>query len=115
MPPTPDGELKFCRDLSFTNSIHHSASGQTISVSSFVSGDSQWTTLANVPPALQQELYTVMQGIYGHEANELTLDSFRLCWYVLARSFPTFPSSSLYVMPVLLSTVVSRAHHFYDL
>lgn len=91
MPPTPDGELKFCRDVSFTNSIHHSASGQTISVNTFTSGDSQWATPANVPPALQQELYTVMQGIYGHEADGLTLDSFRLCWYVLARPFLPFP------------------------
>lgn len=90
MPPTPDGELKFCRDLSFTNPIHHPASGQTISVPSFIRRETQWTTPANVPPALRQELYGVMRGIYGHEADGLALESFRLCWYVLSLLCSTF-------------------------
>jgi hypothetical protein len=84
MPPTPDGELKFCRDLSFTNSIHHPVSGQSISVPSYIGGETQWTAPANVHPAFRQELYGVMRGIYGHEADGLTLDSFRLCWCVFS-------------------------------
>lgn len=84
MPPTADGELKFCRDLSFTNSIIHSTSDQTISVPSFTSGETQWTTPADMCTALRQELHGVMRGIYGHEADGLDLETFRLCWCVLS-------------------------------
>ncbi len=80
MPPTPDGELKFCRDVSFTNSVKHPVSGQTISVPPITSGKTQWTAPENVPSGLREELYTVMKGIYGKEAEGMNLDTFRLCW-----------------------------------
>ncbi|KAI9871194.1 MAG: hypothetical protein M1830_004434 [Pleopsidium flavum] len=80
MPPTPDGELKFCRDVSFTNSVKHPASGQTISVPPITSGKTQWTAPENISSELREELYTVMGGIYGKGAEGMNLDTFRLCW-----------------------------------
>lgn len=91
MPPTPDGQLKFCRDASFANTVKHPASGQTFSVPPATTGDDQWTTPENMPSALREELCSVVKGLYGSAAEGLELSTFRLCWYVCPASGVSSP------------------------
>ncbi|KAL8714148.1 MAG: hypothetical protein Q9220_001876 [cf. Caloplaca sp. 1 TL-2023] len=78
MPPTPDGLLKFCRDVSFTHNIYHTASGQTISVPPSPPSQSTWSQ--DVPPGLKEEAFNVMTQTYGKEVEGLEFESYRMCW-----------------------------------
>ena len=78
MPPTKVGLLKFCRDVSFTHKIHHSASNQIISVPPDTPSLSTWGQ--DAPSGLKKEIAHVMQRIYGKETEGFEFDSYRLCW-----------------------------------
>ena len=80
MPPTPDGQLKFIRDVTFKNTVEHAASGQMISVPVISTERSQWTSPQTIPAGLREELAIVMKGIYGNQAQDLKPDTFRICW-----------------------------------
>ena len=81
MPPTPDRQLKFIRDITMKNTIEHPISGQQISVPLISTDRSQWTTAENTPRQLREEIDTVMKGIFGKEVQGLSPATYRLCWF----------------------------------
>lgn len=78
LPPTPDGLLKFCVDVSFKNTSLDSSSGQQISAPP----DSSHQDQHNVPESLKKECQRVITGIFGKELAGSQFESFRICWYV---------------------------------
>lgn len=80
MPPTPDNQLKFIRDIPFRNTVLHPVSGLRLSVPCTDTDKSQWTTPDRVPTGLKEEIVTVIKGIFGKEGNVLKPSSYRLCW-----------------------------------
>jgi sarcosine oxidase/L-pipecolate oxidase len=77
LPPTPDGILKFCVDVSFKNTTLHPASGQMISAPPDEPDQAQHT----IPSSLKAECSRVVKGICGKELEKFEFDSFRICWY----------------------------------
>lgn len=78
LPPTHDGVLKFCRDVTFTNKLYHAESNQTISAPP--SRASQRTWGQDVPSSLKQEIFDVMVKIFGNEVKGFEFESYRMCW-----------------------------------
>ena len=77
MPSTPDGLLKFCRDVSFSNMVAVTEYGKTYSVPPDAEEYDQWS----VPDKLKEEIRSVQQGLYGHElAKEFRTANYRICW-----------------------------------
>ncbi|CAG8951807.1 hypothetical protein HYFRA_00005611 [Hymenoscyphus fraxineus] len=76
LPPTPEGLLKFCVDVSFKNTSLDSSSGQEISAPPESSHQDQH----DVPESLKRECYRVVRGIFGDELAGSQFDSFRICW-----------------------------------
>ena len=81
MPPTPNGQLKFIRDVPFRNTVYHSASDHCFSVPLTSTERSQWTSPSDMPSKIRKEIDTVLNGIYGREAKGLKPDFYRFCWY----------------------------------
>ena len=81
MPPTPNRQLKFVRDVPFRNTVYHPASNQSFSVPLTSTERSQWTSLDNMPGGIRREIDTVLNGIYGKEVKGLRPDVYRFCWY----------------------------------
>ena len=81
MPPTPNRQLKFIRDVPFRNTVYHSASNQSFSVPLTSTERSQWTSPDKMPSGIRKEIDTVMNGIYGKKAEGLRPDVYRFCWY----------------------------------
>ena len=79
MPPTPDRQLKFIRDVPFRNTIDHPESSQSFSVPLTSIERSQWTSPDKMPSSIKTEIDIVVHGIYG--AQGLEPDMYRLCWY----------------------------------
>ncbi|KAK4697607.1 hypothetical protein P7C71_g492, partial [Lecanoromycetidae sp. Uapishka_2] len=82
MPPTPDQQLKFIRDMPLKNTVYHAASDQEISVPFTDKFRSQWTTREHMPTQLVREIDTVMKGCYGKEVDGQQPSHYRLCWCV---------------------------------
>ena len=83
MPPTPDGQLKFNRDLPFLHTIKHSESGDEFSIPIVDYNHTQWTSADKIPQSLVEEIDTVIKGIYGPDAaKDLKPHTYRLCWLV---------------------------------
>ena len=80
MPPTPDRQLKFIRDIPFKNTIHHAASGQSFSIPLTDAERSQWTSPPKIPTGIRDEISTVMNGIYGKQVHGLQPSTMRFCW-----------------------------------
>jgi len=81
MPPTPDGYLKFIRDIPLANKLFHPASQTYISVAPESAEGTEWTAPENLPKVLRDEMTTVIAGIFGPEAaRELVPQHLRLCW-----------------------------------
>ncbi|KAK7413678.1 hypothetical protein QQX98_007460 [Neonectria punicea] len=78
IPPTVDGILKFNYEVSFTNTQHHEASGQTLSIPPVRTSQSTWSQ--DVPEQLKQSVRTVVQHVYGENAPGLTVETYRMCW-----------------------------------
>lgn len=78
VPTTSDGILKFNHEVSFTNNFYHEESKQTISVPPTAINQSTWTQ--NVPQGLKDECTKVVNNIYGKEAKEFVIESYRMCW-----------------------------------
>ncbi|ESZ92479.1 hypothetical protein SBOR_7142 [Sclerotinia borealis F-4128] len=76
LPPTSNGILKFCADISLKNTALHECSGHMISAPPNEADQAQH----NVPKILREECYRVMKGIYGKMVEEFEFDSFRMCW-----------------------------------
>lgn len=81
MPPTPQRQLKFIRDVPFRNTVYHPASGQSISVPLTSIERSRWTSPENMPSGIREEVGRVLNGIYGKEIKGLRPDVYRFCWY----------------------------------
>ena len=79
MPPTPDRQLKFIRDVPFRNTIDHPESGQLFSVPLTSIERSQWTSSDKMPSSIKTEIDMVLNGIYGHIG--FRPDMYRFCWY----------------------------------
>lgn len=77
LPPTAEGLLKFCVDVSFTNTSWHAKSAQMISAPPDTPDQDQHT----IPKSLRDECMRVVKGIYGKELENAEFDSFRICWY----------------------------------
>ena len=80
MAPTPDGELKFIRDIKFANTVTHEKSGKQILVLMTGRHTSQWTDADKIPLGLREEIATVIKGIYGKHSTDLTPAKYRFCW-----------------------------------
>jgi len=74
-PANAENELKFTRDVSFTNTFEH-ASGLRISMPP----DGPLYSQRAVPQSLKDELKTVAQGIFGTELDKWELENHRICW-----------------------------------
>ena len=83
MPPTPDGQLKFIRDIPFKNTEDHAASNQKMSIPLTNIDGSQWTLPSKMPTGIRNEIVTVMNGIFGKEVKNLQPSQMRFCWSVL--------------------------------
>ena len=81
MPPTPQRQLKFIRDVPFRNTVYHPASNQSLSVPLISAERSLWTSPENMPKGIRKEVDTVLNGIYGKEVKGLRPDVYRFCWY----------------------------------
>ena len=81
MPPTPDGCLKFIRDISLANHVYEPRSHTRISVTPAEKMFTEWTAPTNLPSALRTEIEMVIAGIFGSKAaEELKPERLRLCW-----------------------------------
>lgn len=80
MPPTPDGQLKFIRDIKFANTVNHSTTGEEMMIPMLGKQLSQWTQPEAIPSGLREEIATVMKGIYGKHAQDLKPATYRFCW-----------------------------------
>ena len=81
MPPTPEGYLKFIRDIPLANTVEHRASKTKMSITPAAKELTQWTSPDTIPTTLQEEIETVISGIFGPTAEkELKPDQLRLCW-----------------------------------
>ena len=89
MPPTPDRQLKFIRDVPFRNTIDHPESSQSISVPLTSIERSQWTSSDKMPSSIKKEIHMVLNGIYGKEAKGLRPDMNRFCWYAFIQKDET--------------------------
>lgn len=76
LPPNSDNQLKVYRDESFTNTIHHEASGQDISAPPDRADYGQW----ELSPGMKEEVRLVFKGIFGKEAADWKLHNYRICW-----------------------------------
>ncbi|KAG9233797.1 sarcosine oxidase-like protein [Amylocarpus encephaloides] len=76
LPPTLDGLLKFCVDVSFKNSVYHEPSSQTISSPPDTHDQDQH----NIPNSLRFECQKVVQDIFGMKLVESHFDSLRIFW-----------------------------------
>ena len=81
MPPTPDRQLKFIRDVPFRNTLYHPASCQSFSVPLTSTERSQWTSPESMPSSIKKEIDTVLNGIYGKNGKGLRPNTYRFCWY----------------------------------
>ena len=98
MPPTPDGQLKFNRDLPFLHTVQHSESGDEFSVPIVDYNHTQWTSADKIPHSLVEEIDIVIKGIYGPEAaKDLKPHTYRLCWQVPFTSEPLKPGQLLII------------------
>lgn len=86
LPPTPDGLLKFCVDVSFMNNSLHVKSGKMISAPPDQPDQAQHT----IPQSLKDECRRVVKGIYGKKLENFEFDSFRICWYESLSSIDYF-------------------------
>ena len=80
MPPTPDGELKFIRDVKFAHTVTHPKTGEEMMVPMTGKKTSQWTKPEEMPSGLREEISTVIKGIYGSRAEGLEPAKYRFCW-----------------------------------
>ena len=80
MPPTPDGELKFIRDVKFANTITYPKTGEEMMVPMLGGKLSQWTQPEAILSGLREEMATVIRGIYGKHVDGLELARYRFCW-----------------------------------
>ena len=87
MPPTPDRQLKFIRDVPFRNTINHPESSQSFSVPLTSVERSQWTSSDKMPSSIKTEIDMVLNGIYG--AKGLRPDTYRFCWYAFIQKDET--------------------------
>ena len=88
MPPTPNRQLKFIRDVPFRNTIYHPESSQSFSVPLTSIERSQWTSSDKMPSSVKTEIDMVVNGMYG-EAKGLRPDMYRLCWYAFIQKDET--------------------------
>lgn len=92
MPPTPQGQLKFIRDVPFRNTVHHPASDQSLPVPLTSTKRSLWTSPENMPSGIRKEIDMVLNGIYGKEVKGLSPNVYRFCWYAFVhKDEPTTP------------------------
>jgi hypothetical protein len=76
LPPTADGLLKFCVDVSFKNSLKDELSQQVISAPPDMVDQNQH----EVSETLKEECSRVVKEIFGKELAGSQFDSFRICW-----------------------------------
>ena len=80
MPPTPEGELKFIRDIKFANTVLHEKTGEEMLVPLTGKDTSQWTDPSKIPSGLREEIGIVIKGIYGKYGDDLKPSKYRFCW-----------------------------------
>ncbi|KAL8890837.1 MAG: hypothetical protein Q9215_002063 [Flavoplaca cf. flavocitrina] len=81
LPITPDGQMKFIRDVPWKNTVKHQASRQSISVPLTTPARSQWSKPSELPKGLREEIGMVIKGIYGEtQGSQLVPQRMRMCW-----------------------------------
>ncbi|RDL31477.1 uncharacterized protein BP5553_09686 [Venustampulla echinocandica] len=97
LPPTSDGLLKFCVDVSFMNTSLDLDSGQLLSAPPNFPDQAQY----EVPANLKDECCRVVRGIYGKQLAGFSFESFRICWDGITPSqdfiISEHPTSNLYI------------------
>jgi sarcosine oxidase/L-pipecolate oxidase len=74
-PPNAENQLKFARDVSFTNTVEHS-SGRLISMPPDEPYYAQW----NLSQRMKDELDQVREGIFGKNSSKSFFENYRICW-----------------------------------
>lgn len=77
-PPNLENNLKFARDISFTNTVKY-PSGMRISMPPDEPFYAQWKVSQN----MKDELDNVSHGIFGEGGSRFQLENYRICWQVL--------------------------------
>lgn len=75
IPPNPENELKFWRDVPFKNTVKHH-SGRLISMPPDGQHQGQW----NVSPAMRSEVEAVGKGVFGALVKTYQIQEHRICW-----------------------------------
>ncbi|KAK9769255.1 putative FAD dependent oxidoreductase domain-containing protein [Seiridium cardinale] len=82
IPTNPENQIKFYRDVSFTNTILHEAAGQNISVPPNRADYDQW----NLSPGMKTEVGLTVKGIYGDKSADWKFTDYRICWDAITPS-----------------------------
>jgi sarcosine oxidase/L-pipecolate oxidase len=78
IPLNDEGIIKFNYELSFTNKEPHPESGQLISCPPDSVAACTWCS--DVPEILKADAQKIIRGTYGSIADELEIESYRICW-----------------------------------
>lgn len=80
-----DGTIKFNCDLCFTNYVENPATGEKMSMAPDQLGFNVWTG-PEFLKFFKERARKTMDGLYGKEVKNVSIDAYRMCWYVDARS-----------------------------
>lgn len=77
-----DGTIKFNCDLCFTNYVKCPATGERMSMAPDNSKFNVWTS-PNFVDFFEKRARKTMDGLYGEETKDVSIDAYRMCWYVI--------------------------------
>jgi sarcosine oxidase/L-pipecolate oxidase len=86
-----DGTVKFNCDMCFTNYIDCPYTGEKTSVPPEDSDLNMWTG-PNFIKFFEKRARNTMDKLYGDCVEDISIDSYRMCWYVI---FDTYNSHGL--------------------
>lgn len=82
-----DGTIKFNCDLCFTNYVEFPATGERMSLAPDNSKFNVWTS-AKFVDFFEKRARKTMDGLYGDETKDVSIDAYRMCWYVIPNAAP---------------------------
>jgi len=74
-----DGTIKFNCDLCFTNYVEFPATGERMSLAPDNSKFNVWTS-AKFVDFFEKRARKTMDGLYGDETKDVSIDAYRMCW-----------------------------------
>jgi sarcosine oxidase/L-pipecolate oxidase len=83
MSVTEDGTIKFNLDMCFTNDQKRTPCGPTMSLTPTEPEHLAWTE-EKFPQIFKDKALRTIVGIYGESAKSAKIESYRMCWYLIA-------------------------------